>query len=342
MSERRPEPDKVENRGLITVAVMLATIMQVLDTTIANMALPYMMGSLSASQDQVAWVLTSYIVAAAIATPVTGWLAARMGRKRLFLASVVGFTAASILCGTAQSLGAMVIFRILQGLFGAALVPLSQAVLLDINPPERHGRAMAIWGSGIMVAPILGPTLGGWITQNYSWRWVFYINVPVGVLAFLGILAFVRETPRDRRMGFDLFGFAALSLAIGALQMFLDRGEQKDWFGSTEILIEAVVAALSLWVFVVHTATRKHPFLDPAMLKDRNFVASTVLMFAAGGVMYGTLVLLPPLLAMLNYPEVTAGVLMAPRGIATMITMVIVGRIIERIDIRIIVGVGLA
>jgi MFS transporter, DHA2 family, multidrug resistance protein len=334
-------PGAVRNRGLITVSIMLATIMQVLDTTIANVSLPYMQGSLAASQDQIAWVLTSYIVAAGIFTPVTGWLGNRIGRKQLFLLSVGGFTLTSMLCGRATGIGEMVGFRLLQGVFGASLVPLSQAMLLDINPPERHGIAMAIWGSGIMVAPILGPTLGGWITENYSWRWVFYINLPIGILAFVGISLFVAETRRRNDAPFDLFGFSFLGVAVGALQLFLDRGEQKDWFGSTEIVVEAGVAAVALWVFIVHTATARRPFLDPALLKDRNFVAATVLMFAAGAVMYGTLALLPPLLTMLNYPEVTVGLLLAPRGITTMIFMMICGRLIGRLDIRLIVIFGL-
>src|SRR5581483_10602159 len=201
------------HRGLVTVSIMAATIMQALDTTIANVALPYMQGSLSAAQDQIAWVLTSYIVAAAIMTPMTGWLVTRFGRKRIFLIAVAGFTFASMLCGAAATLPQMVVFRLMQGVFGAALVPLSQAVLLDINPPQKHGSAMAIWGAGIMVGPILGPTLGGWLTDAYNWRWVFYINLPVGILAFLGIVAFVHETERDHKRPFDLFGFAMLSLA---------------------------------------------------------------------------------------------------------------------------------
>src|SRR5690349_829343 len=229
-----PSAGSVPNRALITVSIMLATIMQALDTTIANVALPYMQGSLSAAQDQISWVLTSYIVAAAIMTPVTGWITGRFGLKRVFLVSVAGFTVASLLCGNAGSLGQIVVFRLLLGVFGAALVPLSQSVLLDINPKERQGQAMAIWGAGIMVGPILGPTLGGWLTFNYDWRWVFYINLPVGILAFLGILTFVRETPRERGHRFDFLGFALLSLGVGALQIMLDRGEQNDWFGSTE------------------------------------------------------------------------------------------------------------
>ena len=340
MAAARVSSGQVANRGFITVAIMLATIMQTLDTTIANVALPHMQGSLSAAQDQISWVLTSYIVAAAIVTPLTGWLTERFGRKSVMLASVAGFTLASMLCGVATSLGEMVVFRVLQGIFGAALVPLSQAVLLDINPPEEHGRAMAIWGSGIMVAPILGPTLGGWLTENYDWRWVFYINVPIGILAFAGIALFVRETRRDRRAPFDLFGFAFLSLAIGALQILLDRGELKNWFGSTEIVMEAALAALGLWIFVVHTVTSERPFFNPGLLRDRNFVAGTILMFLSGGVMYGTLALLPPMLAMMNYPVVTIGLLLAPRGITTMIFMMVVGRLIGRVDIRLILLFG--
>jgi MFS transporter, DHA2 family, multidrug resistance protein len=300
-----------------------------------------MQGSLSASQDQIAWVLTSYIVAAAIMTPLTGWLAGRFGIKRVFLVSVAGFTLASMLCGAAASLEQIVLYRLLQGIFGAALVPLSQAVLLDINPREKHGQAMAIWGAGIMVGPILGPTIGGWITEHYSWRWVFYINLPVGVLALAGILLFVKESERGKDRPFDLFGFAFLSLAIGALQMMLDRGEQKDWWSSTEIVIESAVAVIGFWVFLVHSITAKRPFVDLALFKDRNFVAGIVLMFLTSGLMYATLALLPPMLAMLNYPVIDIGILMAPRGVTTMIFMIIAGRIIGRVDIRVILSFGL-
>ncbi|HLI12902.1 MAG TPA: DHA2 family efflux MFS transporter permease subunit [Alphaproteobacteria bacterium] len=329
------------NRGMITVSIMLATIMQALDTTIANVALPHMQGSLSASQDQITWVLTSYIVAAAIMTPMTGWLSGRFGRKRVFLISVAGFTIASALCGMAESLTQIVVFRLLQGICGAALVPLSQAVLLDINPPERHGQAMAVWGAGIMVGPILGPTLGGWLTDNYNWRWVFYINLPVGLIAFLGILIFIAESKHDRPRPFDFFGFAALSIGVGALQMMLDRGELKDWFGSTEIWIEAVVSALGWYLFAVHTATAKRPFLNPTLLKDRNFATGTFFIFIVGIILYATLALLPPLLQdLMNYPVVTTGLVTAPRGIGTMIAMILVGRLIGRVDIRLIIGFG--
>jgi MFS transporter, DHA2 family, multidrug resistance protein len=332
----------VPNRALITVSIMLATIMQALDTTIANVALPYMQGSLSVAQDQITWVLTSYIVAAAIMTPVTGWITGRLGLKRVFLTSVAGFTAASMLCGGAASLSQMVIFRLLQGIFGAALVPLSQSVLLDINPREKQGQAMAIWGAGIMVGPILGPTLGGWLTFNYNWRWVFYINLPVGILAFLGILAFVRDTRRNPGQRFDLLGFALLSLGVGALQMMLDRGEQKDWFGALEIMVECALAFCGFWMFAMWTTIADRPFLNPVLLRDRNFVGSCVLIFVVGIILYATLALLPPMLQdLMDYPVTTAGVVMMPRGIGTMAAMLVVGRLINRIDIRVILLFGL-
>ncbi len=300
-----------KGRTLVTICVMLATIMQALDTSIANVALPHMQGSLQATQDQIAWVLTSYIVAAAIATPLTGWLAGRFGRKRLFLACVLGFTVASLLCGIAETLAQMVFYRLMQGVFGAALIPLSQATLLDVYPRERHGSAMAIWGSGIVVAPILGPTLGGWLTDTYTWRWVFYINLPVGILTIVGIWFFVAETATDRDRPFDFFGFATLSLCIGALQMMLDRGETNDWFGSTETWIELGLCITGLWVFLVHAATAEHPFISLALFKDRNFVAGSMLMFLIGILLYGTLALLPPLLQdLMNYPVVTTGLVL--------------------------------
>jgi DHA2 family multidrug resistance protein len=331
------------NRSLVTICVMLATIMQALDTSIANVALPHMQGSLSATQDQIAWVLTSYIVAAAIATPLTGWLAGRIGRKRLFLAGIVGFTLSSLLCGVAQSLEQIVAYRLLQGVFGAVLVPVSQAILLDVYPRERHGQAMAIWGAGIVVAPILGPTLGGWLTDTYTWRWVFLINLPVGMLTIAGVWAFVSETALDRDRPFDFFGFAMLSLAVGALQLMLDRGEGNDWFGSTETWIELGLAISGLWVFIVHAATAEHPFVSLALFKDRNFVAGSVLMFMIGILLYGTLALLPELLQdVLGYPVMTAGMVLAPRGMGTLVAMALVGRLSGRFDARLLLLMGFA
>jgi DHA2 family multidrug resistance protein len=333
----------VPNRALITASIMLATIMQALDTTIANVALPYMQGSLSAAQDQITWVLTSYIVAAAVMTPVTGWITGRFGLKRVFLISVRGFTVASMLCGGAGSLGEMVLFRLLQGVFGAALVPLSQSVLLDINPREKQGQAMAIWGAGIMVGPILGPSLGGWLTFNYDWRWVFYINLPVGILAFLGILIFVRDTRRERGQRFDFAGFALLSLGVGALQIMLDRGEQNDWFGSIEILLECALAICGFWMFAAWTTIADRPFLNPALLRDRNFLGSCILIFVVGIILYATLALLPPMLQdLMDYPVTTAGFVMMPRGVGTMVAMLAVGRLINRVDVRLLLLFGLA
>jgi DHA2 family multidrug resistance protein len=332
------------NRAAITISIMLATIMQAIDTTIANVALPHIQGSLSAAQDQITWILTSYIVAAAIMTPLTGWLAGAFGIKGVFLISVAGFTLTSALCGMAESLPQMVVFRLLQGICGAALMPLSQAVLLRINPPERHGQAMAIWGTGAMIGPIVGPALGGWLTDNYNWRWVFYINLPIGIIAFLGILFFIHESRHAHRERFDFFGFAALGVAIGALQMLLDRGELKDWLQSTEIWVEATIAGLALYLFVVHTVTtREPPFLNRDLLRDRNFVVGLVLMFFVGVIMFATLALMPTMLQQsMNYPVATAGLVIAPRGIGTMVAMFLVGRIIGLVDIRLLILSGLA
>jgi len=326
---------------LITCSIMLATIMQALDTTIANVALPHMQGSLSATQDQVAWVLTSYIVAAAIMTPPTGFLAAKLGRKRLFVWSVVGFTIASMLCGIAGTLEQMVLFRLLQGVFGAALVPLSQSVLLDTYPKEKHGAAMAMWGVGVMVGPILGPTLGGYLTEYYNWRWVFFINLPFGILALMGILAFVPETEKSNKP-IDFFGFALLSLAIGALQMMLDRGELLDWFSSNEIIVETVLAGLAFYMFIVHMLTHDHPFITPALFKDRNLVTGLCFIFLVGIVLLATMALLPPFLQNLKgYPVITVGFVLAPRGIGTMIAMMLVGRMVGKVDTRLLILSGL-
>ena len=332
---------RAPHRGLITLSVMLASIMQALDNTIANVALPRIQGSLSATQDQMAWVLTSYIIAAAIMTPLSGWLAGQIGRKRVFLFSVVGFTIASALCGLAQSLPEIVLARLFQGLCGAALIPMSQAVLLDINPPERHAKAMALWVMGVTIGPILGPALGGWLTESYNWRWVFYINVPFGILSFLGILTFMPETEL-RKSRFDFFGFTALSFAIGSFQLMLDRGQLKDWFSSTEIWIEAIVAGLGLYLFVVHMLTTSKPaFVSPALFKDRNFVTGNVFIFVVGVVLFATLALLPPLLQdLLNYPVVLTGLVTAPRGIGTLAAMFIVGRLMGIVDTRLIIAAG--
>ena len=332
---------EVPHRGLITISIMLATVMQVLDTTIANVALPSMVGDLGASTDTINWVLTSYIVSAAIMTPVTGWLADRFGRKELFLGSVVGFVIFSMLCGIATSLEEMVLFRLMQGVFGAAIVPLSQTFLLDINPRERHGQAMAIWGAGIMVGPIIGPTLGGWLTESFNWRWVFFINLPIGIVAFLGMIVYLPSIARRQR-GFDFFGFAMLSLGVGALQLMLDRGGEMDWFSSVEIWIEFGLAITGFWVFIVHLLTAENPFIDPKIFLDRNFATGLVFIFVIGVILLASLALLPPMLSTIfGYPTITIGVVMAPRGVGTMISMLVVGRIMHKVDARLLVVIGL-
>jgi DHA2 family multidrug resistance protein len=329
------------HRGLLTVCTILATLMQSLDSTIANVALPYMQGSMNASQEQINWVLTSYIVAAAIMTAPTGFLASRFGRTRLFVVSITGFTLASILCGLAQSLNQMVLFRVMQGVFGAALVPLSQSVMFDIYPPERRGSAMALWGMGVMIGPILGPTLGGWLTENYNWRWVFYINVPFGALAAFGLVTLLKETPRTGAARLDWIGFAALSLAIGAFQTMLDRGEQLDWFNSNEIILEACLAGLGLYCFVVQLFFDRRPFLSPRLFKDLNFVIGVTFIFIVGLILYATLALLTPYLqTLMNYPVVTAGLALAPRGAGTMVAMLVCGRLVGKVSVRLLVSIG--
>jgi DHA2 family multidrug resistance protein len=328
-------------RGPITISIMLATLMNALDTTIANVALPHIQGSVSASQDQITWVLTSYIVAAAIMTPMTGWLSGRIGRKLLFLISIVGFTVASMLCGAAQSLFQIVLFRLLQGLFGASLIPISQAVLLDINPVHKHGQAMAVWGMGVMLGPILGPALGGWLTDNFSWRWVFYINLPVGILAFMGVWLFIKENKHDNPKPFDFFGFGTLITFVGAAQMVCDRGPSLDWFSSKEIWTEAIVAIIALYLFLIHTITSEHPFFDRALSRDRNFVVATIFGFALGVLLFSTLALLPPMLQnLMGYPVMTSGLVTMPRGVGTLLSMFVVGRLMGRVDTRIILLVG--
>jgi DHA2 family multidrug resistance protein len=334
--------DQVPHRLIITLCTVGATLMQALDQTIANVALPYMQGSLSASFDEITWVLTSYITAAAIMTAPVGWMASRFGRKYLFVACLTGFTITSMMCGAAQTLHEMVLFRLLQGCFGAALVPLSQATMLDIYPVEQRGSAMAIWGVGVMIGPILGPTLGGYLTEIYNWRFVFYINLPFGILATLGLVFFMpRSEPRDG-MRFDWVGFAVLSLGIGGVQLMLDRGQDQDWFTSREIIIEAVLGGLGIYLFVVHMLTARRPFIPPALFKDRNFALGVAMMFAAGTILVSSSSLMAPWLQNLaNYPVETAGLIMAPRGIGTMAAMVLAGRVAAHTDPRLSMGGGI-
>ncbi|MGZ8362432.1 MAG: DHA2 family efflux MFS transporter permease subunit [Caulobacteraceae bacterium] len=342
MNPAIPSAGDVPNKAFITASIMLAALMQTLDTTIANVALPHIQGSLSASQDQIVWVLTSYIVAAAIMTPLTGWLSDRFGIKTVFLCSVAGFTVASMLCGAAQSLNQMVIFRLLQGVAGAALMPLTQAVLFTINPPERYGRAMGTFGMAVILGPLLGPVLGGWLTENYSWRWVFYINLPIGAAALFGIWTFLPGRGHTRPPKFDFFGFGSLALAIGALQLLLDRGQGNDWFDSRETWIEVGVMALAAYLFVIHTYTAERPFFSRALLADRNFISSTVASFFIMGVLFGSLALVPPMMQHLyGYPVLTTGIVTMPRGVGTLLSMVLVGRLVSKVDPRWLIGTGL-
>ncbi len=334
--------EDVRHRGMITACAIGATVLQLLDQTIANVALPYMQGSFSASFDEITWVLTSYITASAIMTAPVGWLAARHGRKPLYVGSILGFTITSMLCGAAQSLEQIVVFRVLQGVFGAALVPLSQATLLDIYPPERRGFAMAIWGIGVMLGPIMGPTVGGWLTETYSWRWVFYINLPFGMLAAAGLMVFLPGGGGQGRLRFDWLGFGVLAIAIGAMQLMLDRGQDQDWFASREIIVEAVFASLGLYLFLVHVLAAPQPLIRPALFKDVNFASGVLLMFMVGIFMVSSLALMTPWLQVLShYPVETAGLIMAPRGFGSLVTTVLGGRLAARVDARVLVGVGL-
>jgi DHA2 family multidrug resistance protein len=341
MSATAPTFQKVPNRAFITICLMVATLMQALDSTIANVALPYMQGSLSATSDQITWVLTSYIVAAAIMTAPVGWLSARFGRKNLFVTCLIGFTITSMMCGAAQSLAQMVVFRLLQGMFGAALVPLSQSTMLDIYPPEQRGSAMAIWGMGVMVGPILGPTLGGYLTDFYNWRWVFYVNLPFGILAAGGLLFLMPRAQGNATLRFDWIGFGALAMCLGGFQMMLDRGQDKDWFGSREIIVEAVLGGLGLYLFVVHLMTAERPFIPPRIYRDRNYSMSTATMFMVGMVLLASSALLAPYLQVLGgYPVRAAGLTLAPRGIGTMAAMLVAGRLASRVDPRKLMAIG--
>jgi DHA2 family multidrug resistance protein len=335
-------PERTQHRGMITACIICATLLQSLDQTIANVALPYMQGSFSASYDEITWVLTTYITAAAIMTAPVGWLAARFGRKPLFITCIIGFTITSMLCGAAQSLEQIVVFRLLQGVSSAALVPLSQAILFDIYPAERRGFAMAVWGMGVMIGPILGPTLGGYLTEMYNWRYVFYINLPFGVLATLGLMMFMHEAKGESHLRFDWLGFFLLGTGIGALQMMLDRGNNQDWFTSSEIIIEAVLAGLAIYLFLVHMTWAPRPLIRLVLFNDVNFSVGLVLMFAVGTLLVSSIALMAPWLQTLgSYPVSTAGLLMAPRGAGTLIAIVLGGRLLTRFDPRLLAAVGL-
>jgi DHA2 family multidrug resistance protein len=338
------ESQKHVNPWIVAIAVMFATFMEVLDTTVVNVSLPHIASSLAATTEEATWALTSYLVANAIILPMTGWLAATFGRKRLLLLSITGFTLASFLCGVAPTLASLVIFRIIQGATGGALQPLSQAVLLESFKPEDRGRAMGFWGLGIVVAPILGPVVGGWLTENYSWRWVFYINLPVGIASIIMTRLFVFDPPylRKESKGIDYWGMGMLVVGIGSLQYVLDKGQQDDWFNSTTITLLAIVAAVTLVALVIHQLVSENPIIDLRIFKDRTYAVGVFLMTIVGFVLYGSLVLLPLMLqSLLRYSSLEAGKAMAPRGIGSLIMMPLVGYLTGHIDPRKLLVCGL-
>ena len=342
--EAAPATVPAVNPWLVAVAVMCGTFMEVLDTTVVNVSLPHIAGSLSVSIDESTWALTSYLVANAIILPMTGWLANQFGRKRLLMLAVTGFTIASVLCGLATTLPMLVFFRIVQGATGGALQPISQAVLLEAFPPQDRGKAMGFWGLGIVVAPILGPVLGGWITENYSWRWVFYINLPVGVLSLYMTQRFVFDPAyiKRRAQSIDYWGMGLLAVGIGALQVMLDKGQQDDWFESALITTLAVVAFGALLAFIVRELKTDNPVVDLRVLKVRTYATGVFLMTVLGLVLYGSLVLLPIMLqTLLHYPAVQAGIAMAPRGMGSFIAMPIVGAVLARLGARKLLVAGL-
>lgn len=330
-------------RAMITVSAMMATTVVLLDLTIATIALPHMQGGLSATQDRVAWVMTIYFVSQSVTMACTGWVAGRIGRKRLFLIALMGFSVCGILSGNATSLPEILVYRAFQGMFSAPVIPISQALMLDSYPKERHGEAIAIWGTGVVFAPVMGPVVGGWLTESYGWEWVFYVGIPFCLFALATGAAFIRETPVDLVRRFDWFGFTALAVALVALQLMLDRGELKGWFDSPEILLEAGLIALGLYLFVVHSATTKHPFISTAIFADRNMVLGLVFMFLLGVIVLSMNVLLPMYMQNLRgFPVFTAGLLMAPRGLGTFFALMAAGYLVRWFDGRLIIALGFA
>jgi len=340
-----PVVNPVVNPWIVAIAVMSATFMEVLDTTVVNVSLPHIAGNLSATIDESTWALTSYLVANAIILPLTGWIANYFGRKRLLLASVAGFTVSSFLCGLAPNLPLLILFRVIQGMTGGALQPISQAVLLEAFKPEDRGRAMGFWGLGIVVAPILGPVLGGWLTDSYSWRWVFYINIPVGIVSLLLIQLYVFDPPYITRRSdrIDYWGIGMLAVGVGALQLMLDKGQEDDWLESNVIVALVIVAAVMLVAFVVRELLTEHPVVDLRVLKLRTYATGVFLMTVVGFVLYGSLVLLPLMLqTLLGYPSLQAGIALAPRGMGSFIAMPLVGIIMGKVDARKLLAMGLA
>ncbi|HTS55403.1 MAG TPA: DHA2 family efflux MFS transporter permease subunit [Burkholderiales bacterium] len=333
---------RARHPALIAGSVMLASLLYSIDWTIAAVALPHMQGTFSATQDQVSWVITSYIVASAIMIPTANWLSSRFGRRRLFLCAVTGFTGASVLCGAANSLTMEVLARIVQGMSGAFIIPLSHAIILDTYPPEQHGKAMALWGAGWVFGSVIGPTVGGYLTEYFIWRDIFYINVPFGLLALVGGLTFVPETQRDPGRRLDWFGFLTLAVGIGALQMMLDRGQRLDWFDSEEIIVLACLAVLGLYLFAMHSLTAPDPFLDPRLIARRSFFVSLLLISVYGLITLPPMVLMPAFLEHLRGFSIDAvGLLQSPRGAGLLVALIVGGHITGKIDPRTLIALGL-
>jgi DHA2 family multidrug resistance protein len=332
------------NPWIVTISVMLATFMEVLDTTVVNVSIPHISGNLSSTYEEGTWVVTSYLVANAIILPMSGWLARYFGRRRLLLACVAGFSLASFLCGAASSLSELICFRVLQGLAGGGLQPLAQAILFETFPKEKHGQAMAAYGLGVIVAPIVGPTLGGWITDNYTWRWIFYINIPVGIFSLAMMTRFVHDPPylkRERDADVDLLGMGLLAIGLGALQIMLDTGQRKDWWGSREIRAEAVFCVIGLVAFIIREFTTAHPIVDLRALRDRSFATGVVLISGVGFCLYASMVLLPNYLeTLLDYPSLQAGLALSPRGLGSLCLTFLVGIIAARVDVRWLIVIG--
>jgi len=339
-----PEEHRHVNPWIVAVAVMFATFMEVLDTTVVNVSLPHIAGSLSATVDEATWALTSYLVANAIVLPMTGWLASIFGRKNLLLWATGGFTVTSFLCGAAPNLASLVAFRIVQGATGGALQPLSQAVLLESFAPQDRGKAMAFWALGIVVAPILGPVVGGWLTDTYSWRWVFFINLPVGIASIVMTRMFVFDPAhiRAQRRQIDYWGLGLLVIGIGALQIVLDKGQEDDWFASRLMTTLAIVSAFALAAFLAHELRVEHPVVDLRVFRLPTYATGVFLITMVGFVLYGSLVLLPIFLqTLLGYPSLQAGIAMSPRGMGSFIAMPLVGLLLGRVDARRLLGLGL-
>ncbi|MBW1953209.1 MAG: DHA2 family efflux MFS transporter permease subunit [Deltaproteobacteria bacterium] len=338
-------PSRQVNKWLITIAVMAGTFMEIVDTTVVNVALPHMAGSLSASVDEATWVLTSYLVSNAIVLPITGWLAALFGRKRFLLLCLALFTGTSVMCGAAPNLGFLILFRIFQGIGGGALQPISQAILLETFPPRERGMAMALWGIGVVIAPIVGPVLGGWITDNYSWRWVFYINLPIGIFSLIMTFLFIFDPPyiRTQRAGrIDYFGLGLLCVGLGALQIVLDKGEREDWFSSAFIVRLSITAIVALAVLIYWELKTREPVVDLRLFKEKTYALGVTIMFFFGFALYGSIVLLPLYLqTLMGYDATLAGMALAPGGLGSLLIMPVVGRLTTMVDNRILIGLGL-